>query len=100
MAIVSFSVTLQTGTATVENCLIARYTPAAWRATMYGMKFVLALGLSSLGVPLVAVIYGSSGSFDGVFWALIACSAIAMAVGIALPRAADPATAPAVQSVA
>ena len=52
------------------------------------MKFVLALGLSSLGVPLVALIYGSSGSFDGVFWALIACSAIAMAIGIALPRTA------------
>jgi MFS transporter, FSR family, fosmidomycin resistance protein len=82
VAIVAFSVTLQTGTATVENFLIALYTPAAWRATMYGMKFVLALGLSSLGVPLVALIYGSSGSFDGVFWALIACAAIAMAIGI------------------
>ena len=96
VAVVAFSVTLQTGTATVENCLIARYTPAPWRATMYGMKFVLALGLSSLGVPLVAMIYGSSGSFDGVFWVLIACAAIAMTVGIALPRtAASPA--PAIQ---
>jgi MFS family permease len=97
VAIVALSVTLQTGTATVENCLIARYTPAAWRATMYGMKFVLALGLSSLGVPLVALIYASSGAFDGVFWALIACSAIAMAVGIALPRTAGRATAPSIQ---
>jgi MFS transporter, FSR family, fosmidomycin resistance protein len=96
VVVLALSVTLQTGTATVENCLIARYTPAAWRATMYGMKFVLALGLSSLGVPLVALIYGSSGSFDGVFWALIACAAIAMAVGIALPRTAGPA-APAIQ---
>jgi FSR family fosmidomycin resistance protein-like MFS transporter len=97
VVVVALSVTLQTGTATVENCLIARYTPAAWRATMYGMKFVLALGLSSLGVPLVALIYGSSGSFDGVFWVLIACAAIAMAVGIALPRTAGPATAPTIQ---
>ena len=90
VAIVALAVTLQTGTSTVENCLIARYTPQAWRATVYGMKFVLALGLSSLGVPLVALIYGTSGSFDGVFWALIACSAIAMAIGIALPRTARP----------
>ena len=97
VVIVALSVTLQTGTATVENCLIARYTPAAWRATMYGMKFVLALGLSSLGVPLVALIYGNSGSFDGVFWVLIACAAIAMAVGIALPRTAGLATAPTIQ---
>src|SRR5690606_27857764 len=56
VAIVASSVTRQTGTATVENCLIARYTPAPWRATMYGMKFVLALGVSSLGVPLVALL--------------------------------------------
>ena len=97
VAIVAFSVTLQTGTATVENCLIARYTPAPWRATMYGMKFVLALGLSSLGVPLVALIYGSSGSFDGVFWALIACAAIAMAMGVALPRTAASTTAAIIQ---
>jgi MFS transporter, FSR family, fosmidomycin resistance protein len=97
VAIVAFSVTLQTGTATVENCLIARYTPATWRATVYGMKFVLALGLSSLGVPLVALIYGASGSFDGVFWALIACAAVAMAVSIALPRTAGSARAPAIQ---
>jgi hypothetical protein len=64
---------------------------------MYGMKFVLALGLSSLGVPLVALIYGSSGSFDGVFWVLIACAAIAMVVGIALPRTTDAVRAPAIQ---
>ncbi|HEX5079186.1 MAG TPA: MFS transporter [Geminicoccaceae bacterium] len=97
VVVVSLAVALQNGTATVENCLIARYTPAAWRATMYGMKFVLALGLSSVGVPLVALIYGSSGSFDGVFWALIACAAIVMAIGMALPRTASPAAGPAIQ---
>jgi MFS family permease len=97
VVIVALSVTLQTGTATVENCLIARYTPAAWRATAYGMKFVLALGLSSLGVPLVALIYGASGAFDGVFWAMIACSAVATAVGLLLPRNAAPVPAPAIQ---
>lgn len=102
VALVALAVTLQTGTSTVENCLIARYTPQAWRATVFGMKFVLALGLASLGVPLVALIYGASGSFDGVFWALIACSAIAMAIGIALPRRGRPgsaeAAAPAIQA--
>jgi MFS family permease len=97
VVIVALSVTLQTGTATVENCLIARYTPAAWRATAYGMKFVLALGLSSLGVPLVALIYGATGAFDGVFWAMIACSAVATAVGLLLPRNAAPVPAPAIQ---
>jgi predicted cobalt transporter CbtA len=57
----------------------------------------LALGLASLGVPLVALIYGGSGSFDGIFWAMIGCAAVAMAVGLALPRIAGPAAAPTIQ---
>ena len=97
VVLVALAVTLQTGTATVENCLIARYTPANWRATIYGMKFVLALGFSSLGVPLVALIYASSGSFDGVFWAMIACAAIVMAVGVALTRTVTKTMAPTMQ---
>src|SRR5690348_14511513 len=30
-----------------ENALLARYTPAKWRATAYGAKFLLALGVST-----------------------------------------------------
>jgi len=97
IAVVALSVTLQTGTATVENCLIARYTPATWRATAYGLKFILALGLSSLGVPLVALIYGSTGSFSGIFWVMIGCAVVAMTAGLLLPRAAAPSPAPVVQ---
>jgi FSR family fosmidomycin resistance protein-like MFS transporter len=39
-----------------ENALLARYTPARWRATAYGAKFLLALGVSTIGIKLVAII--------------------------------------------
>jgi FSR family fosmidomycin resistance protein-like MFS transporter len=84
--LVAFAIALQTGTGPVENCLLARYTPESRRATIYGLKFVLALGLSSLGVPLVAIVYGYTGGVDGVFWILITLSLIVIAIGMMLPR--------------
>jgi len=87
VVLVALAVTLQTGTGPIENCLLARYTPDAWRATVYGLKFVIALGLSALGVPLLALIYRLTGAFDGVFWTLIAFSAVPLLVALALPAA-------------
>ena len=80
--------TVQTGSQPIENCLLARYTPEPWRATVYGLKFVLALGLSALGVPLIAVIVGVTGSVDGVLLAMAACSVVALSVALILPRGA------------
>ncbi|MDH3662505.1 MAG: hypothetical protein OEU92_21170 [Alphaproteobacteria bacterium] len=85
LAIVALAVSVQTGTQPIENCLMARYTPVAWRATIYGLKFVVALGLSALGVPLIAFIFAETGSFDGVFWTMTAFSSIAVTVAFLLP---------------
>ncbi|MGI9420742.1 MAG: MFS transporter [Geminicoccaceae bacterium] len=85
LAIVALAVSVQTGTQPVENCLMARYTPTAWRATIYGLKFVVALGLSALGVPLIAYIFAETGSFDGVFWSMAVFSAIAVTISLLLP---------------
>jgi MFS transporter, FSR family, fosmidomycin resistance protein len=80
------AVAVQTGTQPVENCLIARYTPQSWRATVYGMKFVLALGLSAVGVPLLALIYGATGAFTGVFLLMAAFAIVPLLIGLMLPR--------------
>lgn len=85
VVLVALAATVQTGTQPVENCLIAHYTPDGLRATVYGMKFVLALGLSSLGVPLLAWIYGASASFTGVFLVMAAFAVVPVAVGLMLP---------------
>jgi MFS family permease len=91
------AVTLNIGALPAENSLLAKYTPARWRATAYGMKFVLAFGVAGLGVQLAAWIRGTTGDF---FWlyALLAGAAVLVAVmGIKLPgdRPPEPAPAPA-----
>jgi len=37
----------------IENSLFARFTPARWRTTGYGIKFVMTFGVGSLAVRLV-----------------------------------------------
>lgn len=83
--LVALAVSVQTGTQPIENCLMARYTPAAWRATIYGLKFVVALGLSALGVPLIAYIFAQTGGFAAVFWAMAVFSAVAVIIALLLP---------------
>lgn len=64
-----------------ENVLLAQYTPAKWRATAYGAKFVLALGVGALGVPLVAMVHERTGEFAWTFWIL---GALAILVTVAI----------------
>ena len=68
-----------------ENALLARYTPARWRATAYGAKFVLALGVSTIGVKLVAITYDSTGSFAALWLALGGCAGFVALAALFLP---------------
>jgi FSR family fosmidomycin resistance protein-like MFS transporter len=68
-----------------ENALLARYTPARWRATAYGAKFLLALGVSTIGVKLVAMTYDRTGSFTLLWLALAGCAAFVALAGMFLP---------------
>jgi FSR family fosmidomycin resistance protein-like MFS transporter len=74
-----------------ENALLARYTPAKWRATAYGAKFLLALGVSTIGVKLVAVIYDATGSFAPLWLTLAGCAAFVALAGLFLPGRLRPA---------
>lgn len=69
-----------------ENSLLARYTPAKWRGTAFGLKFVLSFGISGLGVPLMAFILKTTGEFVWVFVMLSAIAAIVVAASLLLPR--------------
>jgi MFS transporter, FSR family, fosmidomycin resistance protein len=69
----------------VENALLVRYTPGRWRATAFGAKFVLSLGLGSLGLPLVALVYDSTGDFFWLFVILSGLALIIAATGLLLP---------------
>ncbi len=74
-----------------ENALLVRYTPGRWRATAFGAKFVLSLGVSSLGLPLVAFIYDRTSDFAWLFLVLGALAATIVAAGVFLPRDGEPA---------
>jgi MFS family permease len=69
-----------------ENALLARYTPAKWRGRAFGAKFVLTLGVSTLGVALVPVIHALTGSLTGVIGVLLAAALTSGAFALLLPR--------------
>ena len=69
-----------------ENALLAHYTPSRWRATAFGAKFLLSLGVSALGVPLVAVVYDRTGDFVWLFAILGLLAAVVAVTALFLPR--------------
>lgn len=73
------------GVLPVGDSLVARYTPLEWRSIVYGAKFVIALGVSALGVPLVALIHDATGDFTWLFIVLSALSALVVVAGLFLP---------------
>ncbi len=69
-----------------ENALLVHYTPARWRATALGAKFLLSLGVAALGVPLVAVIYDRTGDFVWLFTILGILAILIAGTALLLPR--------------
>ncbi len=68
-----------------ENTLLARYTPLAWRARVFGAKFVLTLGVSSIGVALVPLLHGMTGSLDVLFFVMMGFAGVAGMTATLLP---------------
>jgi len=85
VGIVMLLVLLQNGAAPAETALFARYSPARWRATAFGLKFVVALGVSAVGVPLVALIFDGTGGFFWLFIAMAAFAFLAASAALLLP---------------
>lgn len=68
-----------------ENVLLARYTPAKWRGTAFGMKFVLSFGVSGLALPLVSLLRGLTGGFEVLFLLLAGAAVIVAIAAMMLP---------------
>jgi MFS family permease len=81
---------IQIGALPAENSLLARYTPANWRATAFGAKFVVALGASALAYPLVGHIYDAAGGVAGLFPILAVFTVVVGVFGFLLPWSASP----------
>ncbi len=89
-------VMLNVGSLPAENSLMALYAPQRWRGTAFGAKFTVSLGVSALGVPLVALVYDYSGGFSWLFiiLGLFAVTVVAVAAFLPAGRTAPPVTQP------
>lgn len=81
--------------APLETLLLARYTPAARRGTVFGIRY----GLSAIGTPtgvwLVAHFYSAGAQFLYLLIALASASAVAALAALALPADRGAAAVPA-----
>ncbi len=83
LAIVMVSVNV--GALPAENSLVARYAPSNWRGLAFGLKFILAFGISGLGVKMEGMLYDQTGGFAWLFIVLAAIAAVGVATAVLLP---------------
>jgi len=81
VAIAILMVCLNSSCLPAENMLIARYTPVHRRSLVYGLKFVLGIGVASLGVLMEGMLFDMTGDFFALFVtmaAIIGAGAVAI----------------------
>lgn len=69
----------------VQDTIVARYTTAAWRSRVYGVKYLLSLGVSAVAVPLVAGLHQWGGGFRSLFLVLAALAVVVLAAAALMP---------------
>jgi len=85
MLIVIVFVLLNVGALPVSEVVVARHTPVDWRATIYGAKFVIALGVAALAIPMVALIHERTGDFALLFTILGTLALVVAVAALFLP---------------
>ena len=85
MAVAMLMVSINVGALPAENGLVARYSPANRRGLAFGLKFILAFGLSGFGVQLEGAFYDRTGGFAALFVVLAAIAAVGFAAACLLP---------------
>jgi len=80
---------LITASLPTENSLVARFCPVEWRASAYGAKFVLGLGVSSLAIPFAGGIYDATGGFWWMFVSMALVAGIVIGAAAFLPRSGE-----------
>jgi MFS transporter, FSR family, fosmidomycin resistance protein len=79
------AVYLNTASLPSENAMLAHFTPSGWRATAYGAKFVLALGVAALAVPVAGWVQDTYGDFFWLFVFMAAAGVLVLLFGLMLP---------------
>lgn len=86
LVIVMVMVSANQASLPAENSLVAKYAPAQWRALAFGLKFILAFGVSGLAVLMEGAIYDLTGGFYWLFVVLASVATVGFAVAFLLPR--------------
>jgi MFS family permease len=69
----------------INDAMVAAYTDEAWRARVFGVRYVVSFGASAFAVPLVAAMHRYSSDFKYLFFALAAMAALMLAAALLLP---------------
>ena len=78
----------------INDAMVTAYTDEAWRARVFGVRYVVSFGASAFAVPLVALMHSYSSDFKYLFFALAAMAAVMFAAAVLLPsRVRQPAPA-------
>jgi MFS family permease len=79
VAVAMLMVSINVGALSTENGLVARYSPSSWRGLAFGLKFILAFGISGFGVRMEGALYDLTGGFTSLFVVLAAIAAVGFA---------------------
>jgi len=77
---------LSTGSLPVENILLARYAPSNRHGLVFGSKFLLGFGFSSIGIYFSGLIFDISGSFIWLYFILVLLAIAVAVIAFFLPR--------------
>ncbi len=78
------------GVIPIQDTLVARSTSDEWRARAYALKYVVALGVGFLAVPLVSYVYQSTGEFVWLFGLFAGISLSMVGLAFLLPAGIAP----------
>jgi FSR family fosmidomycin resistance protein-like MFS transporter len=70
----------------IASWLVGRYVAASWQSRVFALQYVLSLGVSAVVVPMIAILYESTGGFGALFAALAAAAIVVAAAALLLPR--------------
>ncbi len=85
LAVAFLMVFVNAGSTTAENMLFSRYTPGRWRSLAFGLKFIVALGIATIGVRIEGWLYDMTGGFQALFTALAAIALAGVAIALLIP---------------
>lgn len=77
------------GSTTAENMLFTRYTPSRWRSLAFGMKFIVALGIATIGVRIEGWLYDATGGFRTLFTLLAGIALAGVVISLLIPAAKE-----------